>query len=191
MFLLIDNYDSFTWNIYHYVSELGTKVNVCRNDEISSGDIINKKYKGVIFSPGPGHPSSSGNMVNIIKEIYNKIPILGICLGHQAIAYAFGGKIVRMKKVMHGRTDNIKIIKKNIIFNQINTNFIATRYHSLEVQKKSLPKNIQITACTKNNTIMAIKLKNKHVYGLQFHPESIETKYGKKLFSNFIKVCNS
>ena len=190
MLLLLDNYDSFTWNIYHYISEQGANVKVFRNDQIDSAYVKKHNFKGIVLSPGPGHPSNSGNMVSIIKDNFDHIPILGVCLGHQAIALAFGAKIVKMKKVMHGRTDFIKIIKKNNLFTNIRSGFNATRYHSLEIQKASIPSNIEINAVTKENNIMAKKIKNKHIYGLQFHPESIETEYGKELFKNFLKVCS-
>ncbi len=189
MFLLLDNYDSFTWNIYHYVSELGIKIKVLRNDKVNSEYIRSREIKGIILSPGPGHPFYSGNMLSIIKDNYRNVPILGICLGHQAIAFAFGAKIVKMHKVMHGRTDKIKIVKRNNLFLNIKNSFTATRYHSLEIKKETLPKNIEVTALTADSKIMAIKVKNKNVYGLQFHPESIETEYGKILFKNFVSVC--
>ena len=190
MFLLLDNYDSFTWNVYHYLKSFKIKVEVKRNDKVNYNNNSFKKYKGIVFSPGPGKPESAGEMMNIIDKYKNKIPMLGICLGHQAIGASFGAKIVKMKKVMHGKTDTITILKsnKNIIKN-IPNNFIATRYHSLEISKKHLPKEIEILAQNKEKSIMAIKIKGKKIYGLQFHPESIETLYGKLFFKNFIKIC--
>ncbi len=190
MLLLLDNYDSFTWNVYHFLKSFKVKVQVVRNNKIKASD-INKfeKYKGIVFSPGPGKPESAGEMMNIISNYKNKIPMLGICLGHQAIGASFGAKIVKMKKVMHGKTDNITILKKSNIIKNIPNNFIAARYHSLEISNKYLPKEIEVLAENKERSIMAIKVKNKKIYGLQFHPESIATSNGELFFKNFIKIC--
>ena len=190
MLLLLDNYDSFTWNVYHFLKSFKVKVQVVRNNKIKASD-NNKfeKYKGIVFSPGPGKPENAGEMMNIISNYKDKIPMLGICLGHQAIGASFGAKIVKMKKVMHGKTDNITILKNSNIIKNIPNNFIATRYHSLEISKKYLPKEIEVLAENKEKTIMAIKVKNKKIYGLQFHPESIATSNGKLFFKNFIKIC--
>ncbi|MDA9559247.1 aminodeoxychorismate/anthranilate synthase component II [Alphaproteobacteria bacterium] len=190
MFLLLDNYDSFTWNIYHYMSSFDVKVDVIRNDKINSKRVILNNYNGIIFSPGPGRPENAGNMMNIIKDCYENIPMLGICLGHQAIGMFFGAKIIKMKNVMHGRTDTMKWIKKNSLLKKIPNKFIATRYHSLEISNKNLPPNIEISAVTSKNNIMAIKIRDKKIYGLQFHPESISTMYGQLFFKNFILECN-
>ena len=189
MFLLLDNYDSFTWNIYHFMSSFDVKVQVLRNDKVNVKKIKEKKYMGIVFSPGPGKPENAGKMMQIIKEYYDFIPMLGICLGHQAIGLCFGAKIIKMKNVMHGRTDTIKKLKNNALLKNIPQRFKATRYHSLEVCRKSIPSNIQIFANTKKNHIMGIKIKNKNIYGLQFHPESIETFNGKLFFKNFIVEC--
>ena len=189
MLLLLDNYDSFTWNVYHFLKSFKVKVKVTRNDKINLNKNKLENYKGIVFSPGPGKPENAGEMMNIISQYKNKIPMLGICLGHQAIGASFGAKIVKMKKVMHGKTDTITILKKNKIVNNIPNNFIATRYHSLEISSKHLPKEIEILAENKEKTIMAIKIKGRKIYGLQFHPESIATAYGKLFFKNFIKVC--
>ena len=190
MLLLLDNYDSFTWNVYHFLKSFKVKVQVVRNNKIKASD-INKfeKYKGIVFSPGPGKPESAGEMMNIISNYKDKIPMLGICLGHQAIGASFGAKIVKMKKVMHGKTDNITILKKSNIIKNIPNNFIAARYHSLEISNKYLPKQIEVLAENKEKSIMAIKVKNKKIYGLQFHPESIATSNGELFFKNFIKIC--
>ena len=190
MLLLLDNYDSFTWNVYHFLKSFKVKVQVVRNNKIKASD-NNKfeKYKGIVFSPGPGKPENAGEMMNIISNYKDKIPMLGICLGHQAIGASFGAKIVKMKKVMHGKTDNITILKKSNIIKNIPNNFIATRYHSLEISNKNLPKEIQVLAENKEKSIMAIKVKNKKIYGLQFHPESIATSNGELFFKNFIKIC--
>ena len=190
MLLLLDNYDSFTWNVYHFLKSFKVKVQVIRNNKIKASD-NNKfeKYKGIVFSPGPGKPENAGEMMNIISNYKDKIPMLGICLGHQAIGASFGAKIVKMKKVMHGKTDNITILKNSNIIKNIPNDFIATRYHSLEISRKYLPKDIEVIAENKKKSIMAIKVKNKKIYGLQFHPESIATSNGELFFKNFIKIC--
>ncbi len=189
MFLLLDNYDSFTWNVYHYLKSFKIKVEVKRNDKINYINDSFKKYKGIVFSPGPGKPENAGDMMNIIDRYKDIIPMLGICLGHQAIGASFGAKIIKMKKVMHGKTDTITLIKKNNIVKNIPKKFIATRYHSLEISNKFLPSNIQTLATSAEKNIMAIKIKGKKIYGLQFHPESIATSYGKVFFKNFIEIC--
>ena len=190
MLLLLDNYDSFTWNVYHFLKSFKVKVQVVRNNKLKASDNYKfEKYKGIVFSPGPGKPENAGEMMNIISNYTDKIPMLGICLGHQAIGASFGAKIVKMKKVMHGKTDNITILKNSNIFKSIPNNFIATRYHSLEISNKYLPKEIEVLAENKEKSIMAIKVKNKRIYGLQFHPESIATSNGELFFKNFIKIC--
>ena len=146
--VLIDNYDSFTFNLYHYLSSLKVKVDVIRNDQINSKDIIEKKYNKIVISPGPGNPNQSGNCLKIVKSLYRKIPILGVCLGHQIIGQVFGGKIIRAKNLMHGKTSKIKHQKIGL-FKNIQNNFEATRYHSLIVDKKNFPKDLIITAETK------------------------------------------
>ena len=190
MLLLLDNYDSFTWNVYHFLKSFKVKVQVVRNNKIKASD-NNKfeKYKGIVFSPGPGKPENAGEMMNIIGKYKDKIPMLGICLGHQAIGASFGAKIVKMEKVMHGKTDNIIILKNSNIIKNIPNNFIATRYHSLEISSKNFPKEIEVLAENNEKSIMAIKVKNKKIYGLQFHPESIATSNGELFFKNFIKIC--
>ena len=184
--ILIDNYDSFTFNLYHYLSSLKVKVNVVRNDEINSKDIINEKYHKIVISPGPGNPNQSGNCLKIVKSLYKKIPILGVCLGHQIIGQVFGSKIVQARKLMHGKTSKI-ISKKTGILRNLPKNFEATRYHSLVIDKKTLSKNLEITAETKDGIIMGVKHKKYNVHGVQFHPESIKTKVGIKIIKNFIK----
>ena len=183
--LLIDNYDSFTYNLYHYISKFRKDVGVIRNDKIDGKTILRKKYKKIVISPGPGNPSQAGNCIKIVKDTHKKIPILGVCLGHQIIGQAFGGKIVSAKNLMHGKTSKIKHNKKGL-FKNIQNNFVATRYHSLVVEKKSLPKNLIINAETKKGTIMGLMHKVYDVHGFQFHPESISTKMGIKLIKNFI-----
>ena len=187
--LLIDNYDSFTYNLYHYVSSFEKNVEVKRNDKVNSKDIIKNKYKKIIISPGPGNPNQAGNCLKIVKNFYSKIPILGVCLGHQIIGQVFGSKIIQAKKLMHGKTS--KIISKKIgILKNLPKNFEATRYHSLIIDKKTLSNNLEITAETKDGLIMGVKHKKYNIHGVQFHPESIKTKLGLKILKNFIKFKN-
>ena len=183
--LLIDNYDSFTFNLYHYISSLGVKVDVVRNDKITAKDIKKNKYNKIVISPGPGNPNQAGNCLKIVRQVYKNIPILGVCLGHQIIGQVFGGKIINAKNLMHGKTSVIRHIKKGL-FKGIENNFEATRYHSLVVDRKKFPKDLIITAETKNKTIMGLMHKNFNIHGFQFHPESINTKVGMKLIKNFI-----
>ena len=185
--LMIDNYDSFTYNLVHYIEEFGAKVNVVRNDEISINKI--KKYKpDIIFiSPGPCSPKEAGISVKIVKELTGKIPIFGVCLGHQSIGYAFGSEIIKAKKLLHGKTSKIYHNGKGIYKNLPNP-FEATRYHSLIINKKTLPKDFEITSQTKDGTIMGILNKELKVEGVQFHPESILTKQGKKLIKNILET---
>ena len=185
--LLIDNYDSFTYNLFHYISKFNCKVDVLRNDKIKSNDIIKNKYKKIVISPGPGNPSQAGNCLNIVKDLHKNFSILGVCLGHQIIGQAFGGKIIRAKKLMHGKISKI-YFKKSGIFKNIKLPFNATRYHSLIIDKKKLPDCLSITAVTKDKTIMAIKHKKYHLYGVQFHPESINTKVGMHIIKNYINL---
>ena len=184
--LLIDNYDSFTYNLYHYISKLKRNVDVIRNDKIDGKTILKKNYDKIVISPGPGNPNQAGNCLKIVKDVYKKIPILGVCLGHQVIGQAFGAKIINAKKLMHGKTSKISHVKIGI-FKGIKNNLVGTRYHSLIIDSKKLPKCLIITAETKNKTIMGIMHKDYNVHGVQFHPESINTKEGMKLIKNFLK----
>ena len=183
--ILIDNYDSFTFNLYHYLSSLKVYVDVIRNDQITSKEILKKKYNKIVISPGPGNPNQSGNCLKIVKSLYKKIPILGVCLGHQIIGQVFGSKIVQAKRLMHGKTSKIMSKKTGILKNLPKT-FEATRYHSLIIDKKSLSKDLEITAETKGGLIMGVRHKKYNVHGVQFHPESIKTKIGIKILKNFI-----
>ena len=185
--LLIDNYDSFTYNLYHYISNFEKNVDVIRNDKIDSKTILRKKYNKIVISPGPGNPNQAGNCLKIVKAVYKKIPILGVCLGHQIIGQVFGGKIVRAKKIMHGKISKIKHQKKGL-FKNIRNNFEATRYHSLIVDRNTFPDELIITAETKNKTVMGLMHKHYNIHGFQFHPESISTKMGMKLIKNFIAI---
>ena len=185
--ILIDNYDSFTFNLYHYLSSLKVNVDVIRNDQITSNEILKKKYHKIVISPGPGNPNQSGNCLKIVKSLYKKLPILGVCLGHQIIGQVFGSKIIQARKLMHGKTS--KIISKKIgILKNLPKNFEATRYHSLIIDKKFLSKDLVVTAETKDGLIMGIHHKKYQVHGVQFHPESIKTKIGIKILKNFIKI---
>ena len=182
--ILIDNYDSFTYNLYHYLSTY-CNVDVIRNDKIDSINIIKKKYNKIVISPGPGNPNQSGNCLKIVKKLYKKIPILGVCLGHQIIGQVFGSKIIQAKKLMHGKTSKI-ISYKNGILKNLPRVFEATRYHSLIIEKKTLSKDLLITAQTKDGLIMGIMHKKYNIHGVQFHPESIKTAIGIKILKNFI-----
>ena len=187
--ILIDNYDSFTFNLYHYLSSLNVKVDVVRNDKITDKQIVNKKYDKVVISPGPGNPDQSGNCIKIVQALYKKIPILGVCLGHQIIGQVFGSKIIQAKKLMHGKTSIIETYRTGILKN-LPSKFVATRYHSLIIDKKTLSKELEITAQTRDGLIMGIKHKKYNVHGVQFHPESIKTIIGIKILKNFINCKN-
>ena len=192
MILMIDNYDSFTYNIVQYLGELGANVKVVRNDMISIDDITKMNPEKIVISPGPCTPNEAGISIETINKFSCEIPILGICLGHQSIGQAFGGKIIQAKEIMHGKTSKI-IHQNDNIFSEINNPFIATRYHSLVIEKKSIPDCLEIIAWTKDeedkiDEIMAVKHKEKKVYGVQFHPESIASEFGHKLLDNFLNI---
>ena len=185
--ILIDNYDSFTFNLYHYLSSLKVKVDVIRNDQITSNEILKKRYNKIVISPGPGNPNQSGNCLKIVKSLYKKIPILGVCLGHQIIGQVFGSKIIQARKLMHGKTSQI-LSKRTGILKNLPKSFEATRYHSLIIEKKTLSKHLVITAESKDGLIMGVQHKEYDVHGVQFHPESIKTKLGIKILKNFIRI---
>ncbi|MDY6228460.1 MULTISPECIES: anthranilate synthase component II [unclassified Clostridium] len=189
MIALIDNYDSFTFNLYQYLSEF-SEVKVFRNDELGVKELEELNPSGIVISPGPGKAENAGNSVEIIKAFKDKTPILGICLGHQAIAIAFGGVVKEAMNIVHGKRSKIKI-KKDSIFNGVNRKFEAMRYHSLIIEKESIPEELEIIAKSlDDDEIMAIKHKELKVYGLQFHPESIYTDQGKRIIKNFVlEVC--
>jgi anthranilate synthase/aminodeoxychorismate synthase-like glutamine amidotransferase len=189
MYLLIDNYDSFTYNIVHYLNEIGVEVKISRNDQITLNEIKKLKPKAIFISPGPATPNESGICLDLIKSFQNKIPIFGICLGHQAIAQVFGAKIIRAKIPMHGKISKI-IHYGQGVFKNIPNNFRATRYHSLIVERETLPQNLQITAETNDGVIMGLKHSNLAIESVQFHPESIGSEYGKNLLQNFISLYN-
>ena len=191
MILIIDNYDSFTYNLYQYVGELYNDVKVLRNDKFTIEELKKLPLKGIIISPGPGRPENAGLSVEVIRSFEGIVPIMGICLGHQAIGYAYGGKVISAPKIMHGKTS---IIKHNFedLFKDLNDNLKIMRYHSLIVEKCTLPEVLSITAETEDGLIMGIKHKKFQIYGLQFHPESIFTESGKMIIKNFVEViCNA
>ena len=187
MIFMIDNYDSFTYNLVQYLSELGQKLVVYRNDKIVLEDIQKLKPSHIVISPGPGRPKDAGISKEVIKKFGPKIPILGVCLGHQCVAEVFGAKIVFARRLMHGKTS--MIFHNGIgIFKGLSKPFEATRYHSLIVERRSLPKVLKIAAWTKDNEIMALKHRHFSVWGVQFHPESILTNEGKELLKNFVNL---
>jgi len=184
--LLIDNYDSFTYNLYHYLSSLKCKIEVYRNDQIEINKIKKNKYNKIVISPGPGNPNQAGNCLKIVKYFYKTMPIMGVCLGHQIIGQIFGSKIIGAKKLMHGKTSIIKHNGKGI-FKGIKKVISATRYHSLIIDRKTLGKDLIVTAETNDKIIMGIMHKKYNIHGVQFHPESFKTPDGIKLLKNFLK----
>ena len=189
MIVLIDNYDSFTYNIFHYISEFNKKINIFRNDKISVNEVINLKPEAIILSPGPCTPNEAGICVELVKNVYKKIPLLGICLGHQAIGQAFGSKIIISPKIMHGKISDINH-NNNEIFRGLNHTFQAARYHSLIIDNESISTELEIIATSSDNLIMGIAHKKYKTFGLQFHPESIGTIIGKKILKNFLNIIN-
>jgi len=194
MILLIDNYDSFTFNLAHYVEETGQTVSVLRNDKVTVKDITNDiKPSKIIISPGPCTPNEAGISMDVIRELYKKLPILGVCLGHQSIGQVFGGKIVQAKKIMHGKISKVSNVNKSIILKGLPRMFDATRYHSLVIQTDTLPDCFKVISTTKDDdvdVIMGIEHNEYPLFGVQFHPESIgtSTKHGKRIISNFVNL---
>jgi anthranilate synthase/aminodeoxychorismate synthase-like glutamine amidotransferase len=185
--LLLDNYDSFTYNLAQYLGELGCQVEVHRNDRISVEQIAQRKPERIVISPGPCTPKEAGICVELIQKLAGKIPILGVCLGHQAIGAAFGGKIIRAPKLFHGKTSQIRHDGSGV-FRGLPNPFTATRYHSLIVERKSLPRELQITAETDDDIIMGMQHRKYPLMGVQFHPESVLTESGKQLLKNFLSL---
>ncbi|MBT5166616.1 MAG: aminodeoxychorismate/anthranilate synthase component II [Nitrosomonadales bacterium] len=185
MLLMIDNYDSFTYNLVQYLSEIGQEVKVYRNDKITIEEVNKLNPKYIVISPGPCTPNEAGISLELINSFKGKVPILGVCLGHQSIGQAFGGKIIHAQTIMHGKTSQI-FHENTGVFNGIKSPFTATRYHSLVIDKKSLPDCFDITAWTDDNEIMGIKHKDLPIEGVQFHPESILSEYGHDLLKNFL-----
>ncbi|MFA5361791.1 MAG: aminodeoxychorismate/anthranilate synthase component II [Candidatus Omnitrophota bacterium] len=189
MVLVIDNYDSFTYNLVQYLQELGQQVSVYRNDKITIDEIGRLSPDRILVSPGPGGPPDAGISCDVIREFAGKVPLLGVCLGHQCIGFTFGGRIKIAQKIMHGKTSFIYHNRREI-FHNIPNPFEATRYHSLLVENKSLPSCLEITAWTKDKEIMGLRHKKYPVWGVQFHPESILTRAGKDILANFLKEKN-
>ncbi len=185
MILLLDNYDSFTYNLYHYLGELGAEVIVRRHDEISVDEAMALDPKAIVISPGPCDPDKAGISLDLVRAAAGHCPILGVCLGHQTIAQAFGGRIVRAPELMHGKVSEVHH-QGDCLFSDVPSPFIATRYHSLIAEEASLPDCLSITARTDDGTIMALRHQDMPIYGVQFHPESIETKHGHRLLQNFL-----
>jgi len=191
MILMIDNYDSFTYNLVQYLGELGQKLEVFRNDAITLSEIKRFRPKWIVISPGPGTPKDAGISCDVIREFSGSIPILGVCLGHQCIGEVFGGKVVQARRLMHGKTSSI-YHKKTTLFQNVPNPFQATRYHSLVVRRESLPTSLEVTAWTQDydeSEIMGLKHKRHATWGVQFHPESILTEPGKKILKNFLTCC--
>lgn len=189
MILMIDNYDSFTYNIVQYCRELGADLKIIRNDEMSVEEIEKLNPEKIIISPGPASPDEAGITLSVIEYFKDKLPILGICLGHQSIAQVFGGDVVRAKNMMHGKTSTMKQTCSSAIFKDIPEEFTATRYHSLIVDKNTLPETIESLAYSvDDDEIMALKVKDKEIYGVQFHPESIMSQFGHEIIGNFLKI---
>lgn len=189
MIFMVDNYDSFTYNLVQYLRQLGADVTVSRNDVFDVKSLDRVEIEGIVISPGPGSPEKAGRSVDVIRQYSGKKPILGVCLGHQAIAAAFGGKIISAGKIMHGKTSMIRADAKTI-FTRIGKPFEAMRYHSLAVSKRELPDCLEISAQTEDDEIMGLRHRMHPTEGIQFHPESIMTPVGKRILRNFLNLCD-
>lgn len=190
MLLLLDNYDSFTYNLYHYLGELGAEVLVRRNDAVTVAEAMRLRPEAIVISPGPCDPDRAGISLGLVRAAADVCPVLGVCLGHQAIAQAFGGRIVRAPEVMHGKLSAIEHHGRDL-FQELPTPFRATRYHSLIADPGSLPSCLEVTAWTDDGVIMALAHRTRPIYGVQFHPESIETKEGHRLLGNFLALVGT
>jgi anthranilate synthase component 2 len=188
--LLIDNYDSFTWNLFHYLGELGAEVKVVRNDEITADEALALKPDGIVLSPGPCTPNEAGICMEVIRKADGSVPILGVCLGHQAIGQVYGGDIVRAPEPMHGKMSTIHHGGKSV-FRGLNNDFQATRYHSLTIDPPSMPEALEVTATSEDGVIQGVMHKTHPVHGVQFHPESIASENGHALLENFLKLTRS
>jgi anthranilate synthase component 2 len=186
MILMIDNYDSFTWNLVQYLGELGAEVEVVRNDQVSVADIEARSPEKIVVSPGPCTPDQAGVSLAAIRAFAGRVPVLGVCLGHQAIGQAFGGRVVHARELMHGKVSPVEHTAKGV-FAGLPTPFIATRYHSLAVERASLPPALEVTAWTADGEIMGVRHREFAVAGVQFHPESILTEHGHAMLANFLK----
>lgn len=188
VFILIDNYDSFTYNLWHYLGELGAKVEVFRNDALSAEAVLSKSPEGIVLSPGPCDPDQAGICLDLIAKAAGRVPILGVCLGHQSIGQAFGGKVVRAPQPVHGKTEQISHDGTGL-FQGVPSPFQATRYHSLVVDAASLPPVLKATAFSPDGLIMALEHREMPIYGVQFHPESIASEHGRTLLGNFLSLA--
>ncbi|MGQ0486678.1 MAG: anthranilate synthase component II [Hyphomicrobiales bacterium] len=189
MIVLIDNYDSFTWNLYHFLGDLGAETVVHRNDKISVGQVMSARPQAIVISPGPATPNEAGICLELIAKASDTIPILGVCLGHQAIGQAFGGKVIRAPKLMHGKLSPVHHAGQGV-FKDVPQDFEATRYHSLIVERQSLPDCLEITA-EADGIVMGLRHKAKNVHGVQFHPESIASQHGHQLLKNFLELAGA
>jgi len=189
MILLIDNYDSFTYNLYQFIGIFESNIKVYRNDEITIEQIEKLNPDAIVISPGPKGPKEAGICVEVIRHFAKTKPILGICLGHQCIGEAFGGEIVAAKTIMHGKQSTITT-NDSRLFRGLKKEFKVARYHSLAIKRETMPKDLEVTALSEDGEVMSVKLKNSRVYGVQFHPESIYTEYGKKIIENFLMEAN-
>ena len=190
MLIIIDNYDSFTYNLVHYLGELGEESRVFRNDVIEADEVLALEPKAIVLSPGPGYPDSAGICLELVEKAAGHIPILGVCLGHQAIGQAFGGRIVNAPRIMHGKLSAIRHGGTDL-FAGLPSAFRATRYHSLMVDRESLPDCLRVTAETDDRLIMGLAHREHKVFGVQFHPESIASEHGHELLANFLQVCGT
>jgi anthranilate synthase component II len=189
MIILIDNYDSFTWNLYHFLGDLGAETVVHRNDKISVGQVMSARPSAIVISPGPGMPAQAGIIIDLVKEASGKIPVFGVCLGLQAIGEAFGGDVVRAPSQMHGKTSAVEHQGKGV-FKNVPADFNATRYHSLVIDKATLPDCLEVTAET-DGLIMGLQHKTTNVHGVQFHPESIASEHGHAILKNFLDMAGA
>lgn len=187
--LVVDNYDSFTYNLVQYLGSLGAELTVKRNDKVSIKEVEEMNPDGILISPGPCTPAEAGVSVEIVKSFYKRTPILGVCLGHQSIGVAFGGKIVRAKRLMHGKVSQIYHTGEGV-FKDIPSPFTAVRYHSLVIERESLPEVLKLTAWSEDEEIMGVQHRDYPVYGVQFHPESVLSEHGMDILRNFLELCS-
>ena len=190
MFILIDNYDSFTYNLFHYLGELGARLEVHRNDKISVDEVLARHPQGIILSPGPCDPDKAGICLDLIRRAAGKVPIFGVCLGHQAIGQVYGGKVVRAPKPMHGKISSVHHTGTGV-FRDVPNDFSATRYHSLTIDPAGFPDELEVTARTEDGVIMGLAHRKLPIHGVQFHPESIASEHGHKILANFLRDCGT
>jgi anthranilate synthase component II len=190
MILVIDNYDSFTYNLVHYLNELGAETVVCRNDALTAGEAVGLRPQAILLSPGPCAPDQAGICLPLLSDAPDDLPILGVCLGHQAIGQAFGGDVIRAKTLMHGKTSQIHHTG-NGLFEGLPNPFTATRYHSLAIRRETLPAELEVTAWTDDGEIMGVQHRTRPIHGVQFHPESIATEGGHHLLANFLRLAGA